>query len=280
MARNLRDGWEKGDMRQKEDWQKFYEAHVATIMRTLQYAITAITVVAAFVTVATFTSIKELKDQYKADYEEISKNANEAALNKAKELVIEKFETQEMQDYISKVASDSLKKISKLYFDRSTSILNDEILKLITTSVEISLSIDDIRFNDRKGISNLEKEINFPKNKQSGILAKVALDKKGRDYENYLLEKGINDDSKAYITLPFGHTNSQRGIDYFVSNLVDTIKLSQNLYNVSEAFSAVRKLTNKEFKMFDTKSIQDWYKNTYPKTKTQLQNKLEELLPK
>lgn len=267
-------------MRQKEDWQKFYEAHVATIMRTLQYAITAITVVAAFVTVATFTSIKELKDQYKADYEEISKNANEAALNKAKELVIEKFETQEMQDYISKVASDSLKKISKLYFDRSTSILNDEILKLITTSVEISLSIDDIRFNDRRGISNLEKEINFPKNKQSGILAKVALDKKGRDYENYLSDKGINDDSKAYITLPFGYTNSQRGIDYFVSNLVDTIKLSQNLYNVSEAFSAVRKLTNKEFKMFDTKSIQDWYKNTYPKTKTQLQNKLEELLPK
>ncbi len=56
-----------------------------------------------------------------------------------------------------------------------------------------------------------------------------------------------------------------KGVDTIIQAVVKDIFINPNLHDVIEEFILISRLSQKEFKLFDTIAIKTWFKNEYPK---------------
>lgn len=214
-------------------------------------------------------TIKDTKEQLYKQVPAIRDEAQTMALIAVRKSIEQQFETQNIRLLVEQTAEQKLGSQANVMIEKylkKASKNIDEQTKIVT---ELIFATDQIRNGFRKGYRILDSLRNFHELELVRNMASDLLKRKETDYE--IAQNNINTDKDSVLLIPaYGDSTIRKDPNLIIGRLINTINKDEDLNTVALSVTALRKLTDIKFDLFDFLRINIWYIREFPKQKNEI----------
>jgi hypothetical protein len=224
--------------------------------------------------------VYELNKQVKEQIPLIKENAENLALSAVRKSINEQFEASNIRELISTTADRKLQSQVGGILNQKIQSATRDVDEQAKALARLSIAVDQIRAGDRRWFDTVENMSKYHKLPIIRELAATMLKQKINDYK---VAFGSYNPTDSIIELPTGFATATLAImmgngekkeaDHVIEVLVKTIITSKDLNAVSKAYKALNFVVGKNFEYFNSVEVNEWYRNTYPKEKKQIEQR-------
>lgn len=255
------------------------------------FASTAITIIVGVAMFVSWSDLKSMRGEIRAEAKEMKEEVKEIKLNSFKEVQFTKDYAKEQIDAIrlnaeavaiitsnskveEKFANTNLDNLieeiaKKQVNDKLGILVNKEVAhfeEMITILPELSTALDQIRYGSKKHLVWMDSIANKHSSQKIRKIAKDMIFQKGKDYDDGRTYEPLNgrdyhDNPKynPYKVCGGNKPETKEEVEAAIDNLVSYILNGKDLYSLSDYFVALRLITNKDFHTFDLHAVKTWY---------------------
>jgi hypothetical protein len=285
---------------EKNPFEKLYEAHISFLKWSVGIASIVITIIVSVAIGFTYSTnreyqaamkerttemtldVKNAADESKklvanAKEEMLSKlgSVDESARNEARLAaslkVEEEFSRSNIGSLIEKVAENKLKNEYDYVLKRRMKEFYSAMDAQTIEMSDIIVAAERIGSGDRKYLTFLDSlrykagSLSLRQMAESTYLRKV------QDYKNFYIDTNTMQDSVLLTSYSFvqGYDpkKSKIQMDTLLHGMIVSMNTSKDLNLVAINFTALSKIANKNFEMFDFATVNEWYTKEYPSAK-------------